>query len=138
MCAAGPEFHSASVSCACHGACYPRRGAPSADGADNVGKGGTCAAKTSIAVSFIARQEPPRPTRHRRHQCADFAGVSASFGAEREWCCVFTQHMMYANIITLLRGLMFANMTVFLGDPFFFKSRLCISAVLSVLSAQRA
>ena len=32
---------------------------------------------------------------------------------------VFTQHLMYANMITLLRGLMFANMTVFFGGPFF-------------------
>ena len=89
--------------------------------------------KTCIAVGFIATQVQPRPNRDRRHQCAGFAGVSACFGATREWCCVFTQHFMYANMITLLRGLMFAHMTVFfLGVPFFVKSRLCIWAVVSV------
>ena len=97
----------------------PAQGRSKRQKAPTNGQGGTCAVNTCIAVGFIATQVQPRPNRDRRHQCAGFAGVSACFGATREWCCVFTQHMMYANMITLLRGLMFANMTVFLGGPFF-------------------
>ena len=131
-CSAGPEFHSASVSCACHGACYPLRGAPSAKGADKWPRGHLrgenvhCGGLHRHSGATASEPGPSPPMCWFRRRIGVFwghKGVVLRFHA--------TLHVRKHDNIAAWPHVC-EHDCFFWGSLFFVKSRLCIWAVVSV------